>query len=56
MKEEKIPRNRSLREFTYSTIDNEQRPQCLICSGILANDSMKPVKLKRHVATKHAEF
>jgi hypothetical protein len=34
--------------FTYSTIDGEQRPQCLICSAILENDSMKPVKLKRH--------
>jgi hypothetical protein len=28
----------------------------LICSKIQANDSIKPVKLKRHVATKHAEF
>jgi hypothetical protein len=42
--------------FTYSTIDGEQRPQCLICSEILANDSMKPVKFERHMATKHAEF
>jgi hypothetical protein len=42
--------------FTYSTIDGEQRPQCLICSEILANNSMKPVKLKRHMATKHAKF
>jgi hypothetical protein len=42
--------------FTYSTIDGEQRPQCCICSKILANDSMKPVKLKRHMATRHAEF
>jgi hypothetical protein len=32
--------------FTHSTIDGEQRPQCLICSEILAIDSMKPVKLK----------
>jgi hypothetical protein len=39
--------------FTYSTIDGEQRPQCLICSEIL---QLKPVKLKRHVATEHAEF
>jgi hypothetical protein len=42
--------------FTYSTVDGEQRPQCLICSELLANDSMKPVKLKRHMDTKHAEF
>jgi hypothetical protein len=42
--------------FTYSAIDGEQRPQCLICSEIFANDSMKPVKLKRHMASKHAEF
>jgi hypothetical protein len=42
--------------FTYSTIDGEQRSQCLIYSKILANESMKPVKLKRHMATKQAEF
>jgi hypothetical protein len=34
-------------EFTYSTIDGKQLPQCVICSKILLNDSMKPVKLKR---------
>jgi hypothetical protein len=34
--------------FTYSTIDGKQCPQCLICSKILANDSMKPVKLKTY--------
>jgi hypothetical protein len=42
--------------FTYSTIDGGQHLQCLICSQILANDSMKPVKLERNLATKHAEF
>jgi hypothetical protein len=42
--------------FTYSTIDGEQRPQWLICSEILANYSMKSLKLKTHTATKQAEF
>jgi hypothetical protein len=44
------------RGFTYSTIDGEQRPQCFICSETLENDSMKPVKLNTHMATKQAEF
>jgi hypothetical protein len=42
--------------FAYSTIDGKQRPQCLIFAEIMANDSMTPVKLKRHMATKHVEF
>jgi hypothetical protein len=37
-------------EFTYSTIDGEQRPQCLFYCEILANYSMKPVKLKSHIS------
>jgi hypothetical protein len=44
------------RGFTYSIVDGEQCPQCLICYEILANDSMKPLKLKRRMATKHVEF
>jgi hypothetical protein len=53
-KKRKYKENYLEHRFTYSTIDGEQYPQCLICSEILANDSMKPVKLKRHVATKDA--
>jgi len=31
----------------------EPRPQCVICSEVLANESLKPSKLKRHLETKH---
>lgn len=32
------------------------RPQCVICNNILANESLKPSKLKRHLETHHAEL
>ena len=31
------------------------RPECVICGERLANDSLKPSKLKRHQETKHPE-
>jgi len=38
--------------FTYITIDNEERPKCIICLKVLAADSMVvPNKLKRHLET-----
>ncbi len=39
--------------FTCITINNEPRTQCVVCSEVLANDSLKPVKLIRHLQTKH---
>ena len=39
-----------------ATGTTEQRPQCVLCAEVLANDSMKPCKLKRHLDTKHPEF
>lgn len=32
------------------------RPQCVICNNILANESLKPSKLKRHGETQQAEL
>nr|XP_055182636.1 ADP-ribosyl cyclase/cyclic ADP-ribose hydrolase 2 isoform X1 [Nyctereutes procyonoides] len=32
------------------------RPQCVICNNILANESLKPSKLKRHLETQHSEL
>lgn len=42
--------------FTYITIDNEERPKCIICLKVrvLAADSMVPNKLKRHLETTHS--
>ena len=39
--------------FTFSEINSEQLPMCVICSENLANESMKPGKLKRHLDTNH---
>ncbi len=39
--------------FTVDGTDVEPLPQCVICADQLANDSMKPYKLKRHLETKH---
>ena len=32
------------------------KPQCVIYGDVLANDSMKPSNLKRHLNTKHKEM
>ncbi|XP_035208276.1 zinc finger BED domain-containing protein 5-like [Stegodyphus dumicola] len=39
--------------FTNTKVNEEQRPLCIICSKILAADSMKPNKLQRHLETLH---
>ncbi|KAL4083746.1 hypothetical protein QTP88_029062 [Uroleucon formosanum] len=42
--------------FTKTMINCEERPQCVVCLTVLASDSMKPNKLRRHLETKHAEL
>lgn len=42
--------------FTYIDDKNEHKPRCVLCSEILAQESMKPSKLKRHLETKHAVY
>ncbi|TKS65233.1 Zinc finger BED domain-containing protein 5 [Collichthys lucidus] len=41
--------------FTSTTVGKEERPQCVVCLKILARDSLKPNKLKRHLETTHPE-
>uniref|UniRef100_A0A8C0VXM4 SCAN domain-containing protein 3 n=1 Tax=Castor canadensis TaxID=51338 RepID=A0A8C0VXM4_CASCN len=45
-------------EFGFvATIDGEVlKPQCIICGDVLANEAMKPSKLKRHLYSKHKEI
>lgn len=42
--------------FTKTVVNGEERPQCVICLVVLASDSMKPNKLKRHLDTKHGDL
>ncbi|GFX66380.1 SCAN domain-containing protein 3 [Trichonephila clavipes] len=42
--------------FTITEVNGEEKPLCVICSKILAADSMKPNKLKRHFETLHDNF
>ncbi|XP_064416286.1 zinc finger BED domain-containing protein 5-like [Latimeria chalumnae] len=39
--------------FTQSGSNDAPRPQCVVCGEVLANDSMRPCKLRRHLETKH---
>jgi hypothetical protein len=41
--------------FTFSGSEDEPLPQCVLCGQVLANESMKFNKLKRHLETKHAD-
>lgn len=41
--------------FTWNQDDNEPRPQCVICCEVLANESMRPNKMIRHLETKHPD-
>ncbi|XP_063302509.1 zinc finger BED domain-containing protein 5-like [Pelobates fuscus] len=42
--------------FTWNGDKGDPRPQCVICGEILANESMRPNQLLRHIETKHAHF
>jgi len=42
--------------FISSTLNNQERPMCVICFNQLSNDSMRPGKLVRHLATLHPEY
>ena len=41
----------------YFVVDRGvQKPQCVVCHEVLANSSMKPAKLKRHIEQKHPDL
>lgn len=39
--------------FSFIGPDDALLPQCVVCKEVLANDSMRPCKLQRHIETKH---
>jgi len=39
--------------FTYTVVENEERPHCVICFKVMAVESMLPNKMKRHLETVH---
>ena len=43
-------------EFTWNEDEKDLHPRCVICYEQLANESMHPNKLLRHVETKHPEL
>ncbi|XP_008178224.1 protein FAM200B-like [Acyrthosiphon pisum] len=42
--------------FTFIEEKGKHRPKCVICLEILASESMKPSKLKRHLEMKHPQY
>ena len=42
--------------FMFILRNGEEKPQCVICSKVLASESMLPNKLKRHLKTSHPQF
>ena len=42
--------------FTCILINDEPRPQCVVCSEVLSNESLKGGKLQRHIKAKHPKL
>ena len=44
--------------FEFASVINAEveKPMCLLCPKVLAADSMKPGKLKRHLETTHSDY
>ena len=42
--------------FTCILINDKPRPQCVVCSEALANESPKARKLKSHLTAKHSKY
>ena len=43
-------------DFICILINHEPRPQCVFCSEVLAKESLKAGKLKRHLTAKQSKF
>ena len=39
--------------FTLTKSNVDEKPQCVLCSEVLASNSLKPSKLKKHLDLKH---
>jgi hypothetical protein len=39
--------------FSYQLVNGEERPQCVVCGEVLANNSFDARNLHRHLTTKH---
>jgi len=39
--------------FTVTVVDGVERPQCILCSKVFSNSSLKPLKLQEHFINKH---
>lgn len=42
--------------FSWNEDENNPKPVCVICNEVLANESMRPNKLRRHIDTKHTDL
>ena len=41
--------------FTCHVKNQVEHPQCVLCGDVLAHESLKPVKMKRHLETRHPD-
>ena len=41
--------------FTASTVDEVEKPQCILCDVVFCNANLKPSKLSEHFRNKHGE-
>jgi hypothetical protein len=39
--------------FTYQLVNGEERPKCVVCGEVLANNSFNVRNLRKHFTTKH---
>jgi hypothetical protein len=42
--------------FSWNENEEDPRPQCVVCCEVLANESLRPTKLRRHIETKYPDL